>query len=73
MYFQVADVSDDKIWNVGTHYVYNINNTSKFLLNVSYENYKSELYREVKDLLGADFALNRDPFAVVVLQAPRRV
>ena len=63
LYFQVADVSDDKIWNVGTHYVYNINNTSKFLLNVSYENYKSELYREVKDLLGADFALNRDPFA----------
>lgn len=63
LYFQVADVSDDKIWNVGTHYVYDINNTSKFLLNVSYENYKSELYREVKDLLGADFALNRDPFA----------
>ena len=63
LYFQVADVSDDKIFNAGTHYVYNINNTSKFLLNVSYENYKSELYREVKDLLGADFALNRDPFA----------
>ena len=63
LYFQVADVSDDKIFNAGTHYVYNINNTSKFLLNISYENYKSELYREVKDLLGADFALNRDPFA----------
>lgn len=63
LYFQVADVSDDKIWNVGTHYVYKIDNTSKFLLNVSYQNYKSELYREVKDLLGADFALNRDPFA----------
>ena len=63
LYFQVADVSDDKIFNAGTHYVYNFNNTSKLLLNVSYENYKSELYREVKDLLGADFALNRDPFA----------
>lgn len=63
LYFQVADVSDDKIWNAGTHYVYDINNTSKLLLNVSYQNYKSELYREVKDLLGADFALNRDPFA----------
>ena len=63
LYFQVADVSDDKIWNAGTHYVYDINNTSKFLVNVSYQNYKSELYREVKDLLGADFALNRDAFA----------
>ena len=63
LYFQVADVSDDKIFNAGTHYVYDINNTTKFLLNLSYENYQSELYREVKDLLGADFALNRDPFS----------
>ncbi len=63
LYFQVADVSDDKIFNVGTHYTYNINDTSKFLLNVSYENFNSELYREVKDLLGADFVLNKDPFA----------
>ena len=63
LYFQVNDVSDDKIFNAGTHYVYDFNNTTKFLLNVSYQNYQSELYREVKDLLGADFALNRDPFA----------
>lgn len=63
LYFQVNDVSDDKIFNAGTHYVYNFDHTTKFLLNVSYENYKSELYREVKDLLGADFALNKDPFA----------
>ncbi len=63
LYFQVNDVSEDKIFNAGTHYVYDFNNTTKFLLNVSYQNYQSELYREVKDLLGADFALNRDPFA----------
>lgn len=63
LYYQVNDVSDDKIFNAGTHYVYNFNDTSKLLLNVSYENYKSELYREVKDLLGADFVLNKDPFA----------
>jgi hypothetical protein len=63
LYFQVNDVSDDKIFNAGTHYVYNFDDTTKFLLNLSYQNYKSELYREVKDLLGADFVLNRDPFA----------
>ncbi|WP_313502162.1 TonB-dependent receptor [Kaistella carnis] len=63
LYFQVNDVSDDKIFNAGTHYVYDFSDTSRFLLNVSYQNYRSELYREVKDLLGADFALNRDPFA----------
>lgn len=63
LYFQVNDVSEDKIFNAGTHYVYNLSQTSKFILNLSYQNYYSELYREVKDLLGADFALNRDPFA----------
>ncbi|HBR11280.1 MAG TPA: peptidase [Chryseobacterium sp.] len=63
LYYQVNDVSDDKIWNAATHYTYNFTDTSRFLLNVSYQNYRSELYREVKDLLGADFAWNKDPFA----------
>lgn len=62
-YFLVNDVSDDKIFNVATHYTYNFNDTAKFLFNVSYQNFKSEYYREVKDLLGADYALNIDPFA----------
>lgn len=63
IYFQVNDVSDDKIWNAATHYTYNFTDKSRFILNLSYQNYKSDLYREVKDLLGADFAWNRDPFA----------
>jgi hypothetical protein len=63
LYFQVNDVSDDKIFNAGTHFTHNFTDTSRLFLNISYQNYKSELYREVKDLLGADFALNRDPFA----------
>jgi len=63
IYYQVNDIGDDKIWNAATHYTYNFTDTSKFILNLSYQNYRSELYREVKDLLGADFAYNRDPFA----------
>ncbi|SKC02858.1 Carboxypeptidase regulatory-like domain-containing protein [Soonwooa buanensis] len=63
LYFQVNDVSDDKIWNANTHYTYNFNDKTRFILNLSYQNYKSDLYREVKDLLGADFAWNKDPFA----------
>ncbi len=63
LYFQVNDVSEDKIFNAGTHFTYDFSDTSKFILNLSYQNYQSDLYREVKDLLGADFALNRDPFA----------
>ncbi|WDF47570.1 carboxypeptidase-like regulatory domain-containing protein [Chryseobacterium sp. KACC 21268] len=63
LYYLVNDVSDDKVWNGATHYTYNFTDKAKFLLNVSYQNYRSELYREVNDLLGADFVLNRDPFA----------
>jgi len=63
LYYLVNDVSDDKIWNAATHFVHNFNDNIRFLLNVSYQNYRSEQYREVKDLLGADFVLNRDPFA----------
>lgn len=63
LYFQVSDVSDDKIWNAATHFTHNFSDTTKFLLNLSYQNYYSEQYREVKDLLGADFALNRDPYS----------
>ncbi|MGE4513177.1 MAG: carboxypeptidase regulatory-like domain-containing protein [Chryseobacterium sp.] len=60
--YLVNDVSDDKIFNAGTHYTYNFNDRTKFILNVSYQNYRSELYREMKDLLGGDFAVNVDPF-----------
>ncbi len=60
--YLVDDVSDDKIFNAGTHYTYNFNDRTKFILNLSYQNYKSELYREMKDLLGGDFAINVDPF-----------
>lgn len=62
-YFLVDDVSDDKIWNAATHYTYNFTDKSKFILNVSYQNFRSEYYREVNDLLGADYVLAVDPFA----------
>lgn len=63
LYFMVDDVNDDKIWNVNSHLTYDFNDKTRFILNVSYQNYFSNQYREVKDLLGADFALNVDPFA----------
>lgn len=62
-YFLVNDVSDDKIWNAATHYTYNFTDKSKFILNVSYQNFRSEYFREVNDLLGADYVLAVDPFA----------
>lgn len=63
LYFMVDDVTDDKIWNVNTHLAHDFSDRTRFFLNVAYQNYFSNQYREVKDLLGADFALNMDPFA----------
>ncbi|WP_073179882.1 carboxypeptidase-like regulatory domain-containing protein [Cruoricaptor ignavus] len=62
LYFLVDDVSDEKIWNAGTHFTYDFSPTTRFILNLSYQNYYAENYREIKDLLGADFAFNVDPF-----------
>ncbi len=62
-YFLVDDVNDDKIWNLSTHLAHQLNDKTRFIINISYQNYRSDQYREVKDLLGADFALNIDPFA----------
>ena len=61
-YFLVNDVNDDKIWNLGTHFVHHFNDNTKFLLNVSYQNYQSEQYREVKDLMEAEYMLDTDKF-----------
>ncbi|WP_407475324.1 carboxypeptidase regulatory-like domain-containing protein [Elizabethkingia anophelis] len=63
IYFLENDVKNNKIWNFATHYINNLSDKVKLVLNLSYQNYYSEQYREVKDLLGADFALNLDPFA----------
>ena len=62
-YWLVDDVNEDKIWTASTRFTYNFSNNSKFILNASYQNYYSEQYREINDLLGADYALNRDGFA----------
>ena len=59
IYFLENDVKNNKIWNFATHYINNLSDKVKLVLNLSYQNYYSEQYREVKDLLGADFALNR--------------
>nr|WP_314493784.1 carboxypeptidase-like regulatory domain-containing protein [uncultured Chryseobacterium sp.] len=63
LYYLINDVSDDKIFNAAAHFVHYFNDNIKFLLNLSYQNYYSEQFREINDLLGADFALNQDSFA----------
>lgn len=63
VYLLVNDVTDDKIWNGAAHYTYNFDDKTRFILNLSYQNYQTEYYREVADLLGGDFALNEDAYS----------
>ncbi|NAW52003.1 peptidase [Elizabethkingia argentiflava] len=63
MYFLENDVKNNKIWSLSSHYFNHLGDRLKLMLNLSYQNYYSEQYREIKDLLGADFALNMNPFA----------
>ncbi len=63
VYYLVNDVADDKIWNVSTHYTNDLSDKTRLILNLSYQNFHSDQYREVKDLLGGAYALNQDAFS----------
>lgn len=73
VYYLVNDVVNDKIWNVSTHFIHNFTDNTRFFLNVSYQNYNSNQYREIKDLLGATYALNKDSYAESNLAQVRQV
>lgn len=64
-YYLVNDEKNNRIWNFSAHYLNYLNSKTKLLVNLSYRNYYSEQYREIADLLGADYALNLDPFGNV--------
>ena len=61
-YFLVDDVIKDKTFNAATHLQTQFADNWKFLFNLNYQNLESSNYREVNDLLGADFALNQSSF-----------
>ncbi|WP_146106050.1 carboxypeptidase-like regulatory domain-containing protein [Apibacter adventoris] len=61
-YFLVDDVTKDKTFNAATHLQTQFTDNWKFYVNVNYQNLVSDNYREVNDLLGADFVLNKTSF-----------
>lgn len=61
-YTMVADVNEDKTFNYVSHFDTKIKDNWKLNLNFHYQNLKSDNFRRVEDLLGADFALNLDVF-----------
>lgn len=62
IYSLVEDVNEDKTINVATHYDTKLQENWKLNINLNYRNLKSDVFRRVKDLLGGDFAFNRNAF-----------
>lgn len=61
-YTLVDDVNKDKTFNFVSHYDTKLKDNWKLNLNFTYQNLKSDNFRRINDLLGADFALNVDAF-----------
>ena len=61
-YSVVEDVNKDKTINVISHFDTKLRDNWKLNANFSYQNLKSDNFRRVKDLLGANYANNLDAF-----------
>ncbi|AZI21249.1 TonB-dependent receptor [Chryseobacterium taklimakanense] len=62
IYTLVDDVNEDKTYNFVSHFDTKLSDTWKLNLNFKYQKLNSDNFRRIKDLLGADFALNLDAF-----------
>ncbi len=62
IYSLVEDVNEDKTINVVSHYDTKLQENWKLNINLNYQTLKSDVFRRVKDLLGGDFAFNRNAF-----------
>lgn len=61
-YSMVADVNEDETWNFHSHFDTKLKDNWKLNLNFNYQNLVSDNFREVTDLLGGLFVVNRDAF-----------
>ncbi len=62
VYTIVEDVNKDKTFNFTSHFDTKLKDNWKLNINFNYQNLKSDNFRRVKDLLGANFAYNLNAF-----------
>ncbi len=62
IYSIVEDVNEDKTFNFVSHFDTQLQPNWKLNLNFAYQNLRSDNFRAVKDLLGANFAWNLNAF-----------
>ncbi|MCS3532493.1 carboxypeptidase-like regulatory domain-containing protein [Chryseobacterium sp. JUb7] len=62
VYTIVEDVNKDKTFNWASHFDTRLQDNWKLNINFNYQNLKSDNFRRVKDLLGANYAYNLNAF-----------
>lgn len=62
VYTIVEDVNRDKTFNFASHFDTRLQDNWKLNINFNYQNLRSDNFRRVKDLLGANFAYNLNAF-----------
>ena len=62
VYTIVEDVNKDKTINFSSHFDTKLESNWKLNLNFNFQNLQSDNFRRIGDLLGADYAFNRNPF-----------
>lgn len=62
VYTIVEDVNRDKTFNFASHFDTRLKENWKLNINFNYQNLRSDNFRRVKDLLGADYAVNLNAF-----------
>ncbi|MFL9834717.1 carboxypeptidase regulatory-like domain-containing protein [Chryseobacterium terrae] len=62
VYSVVEDVNKDKTFNFASHFDTRLKENWKLNVNFNYQNLKSDNFRRVKDLLGAEYANNLNAF-----------
>lgn len=62
VYSVVEDVNKDQTFNFASHFDTRLQDHWKLNINFNYQNLKSDNFRRVKDLLGANFAYNLNAF-----------
>ncbi|TGN29363.1 carboxypeptidase regulatory-like domain-containing protein [Empedobacter tilapiae] len=66
IYWLTADVNEDRTATAYTNFQTELAPNIDLTLAASYQNTNSKLYREVQDLMGAEFVWNKDDFNTVV-------
>lgn len=62
VYSVVEDVNKDKTFNFASHFDTRLKENWKLNVNFNYQNLRSDNFRRVKDLLGAEYAYNLNAF-----------